>query len=437
MSQSYWWQIPSPSDGNSSSTPIARSETHIVREVVHREVSFELDEEGDGRTLYTRIVPYNKPMEVADPPFFEKYLESWEPGVFDKQLKAANRVDVLLNFEHEKGIGGVVGRGVELRSQQDGLHGTFRLLNGGDGDKARELVHEKVLGGMSLEAIVIKSDRSRGDGITHRTEARLKNVALCRNPAFPGAEVLAVRTEDEQGDAEDVERAVWSTAFINDLPDSSFLYIEPGGDKDAEGKTTPRSLRHFPVKDADGNVDMPHLRNALSRIPQSDLPQSVKDTATAKAQRMMAAQGAPAGRTADPEEEEPVTETPQIVVPELTVRDDITGILEKVGVTRLERHNVVRAPWEASPARFQDDEYERSCLIDRGGDRPAKERCSLPVLEPTGELSVAALHIAIRNLPNVTGVTTAQRSEAARKLLRLCRYADLQAPQAIIDIAQR
>lgn len=32
------------------------------------------------------------------------------------------------------------------------------------------------------------------------------------------------------------QRAVWTTAFINNLPDSSFLYIENGGDKDDEGR---------------------------------------------------------------------------------------------------------------------------------------------------------------------------------------------------------
>lgn len=65
------------------------------------------------------------------------------------------------------------------------------------------------------------------------------------------------------------QRAVWSTAFINDLPDTAFLYVEPGGEKEA-GKTTPRSLRHFPYRDAEGNIDLPHLRNAIARIPQSN-----------------------------------------------------------------------------------------------------------------------------------------------------------------------
>jgi HK97 family phage prohead protease len=59
------------------------------------------------------------------------------------------------------------------------------------------------------------------------------------------------------------QRAEMATASINDLPDSDFAYIEPGGTKDGSGRTTPRSLRHFPVQDAD------HVRNALSRAPQS------------------------------------------------------------------------------------------------------------------------------------------------------------------------
>ena len=58
--------------------------------------------------------------------------------------------------------------------------------------------------------------------------------------------------------------AEMDTADINDLPDSDFAYIEPGGEKDSEGKTTPRSLRHFPIHDA------AHVRNALARASQSE-----------------------------------------------------------------------------------------------------------------------------------------------------------------------
>lgn len=58
-------------------------------------------------------------------------------------------------------------------------------------------------------------------------------------------------------------RAQMSTGSINDLPDSAFAYIEPGGSKDEQGKTVPRSKRHFPVHDE------AHVRAALSRMSQS------------------------------------------------------------------------------------------------------------------------------------------------------------------------
>lgn len=60
-----------------------------------------------------------------------------------------------------------------------------------------------------------------------------------------------------------VAKAEQSTKSQNDLPDSAFAYIEPGGKKDEDGKTTPRSKRHFPINDE------AHVRNALSRASQS------------------------------------------------------------------------------------------------------------------------------------------------------------------------
>ena len=83
------------------------------------------------------------------------------------------------------------------------------------------------------------------------------------------------------------QKADWSAAFVNDLPDSAFLHIGPGGQKDDEGKTTPRRLRYFPVRDGAGKVDLPHVRNALSRIPQANIPVAAKDAARDKARRLL------------------------------------------------------------------------------------------------------------------------------------------------------
>ena len=65
----------------------------------------------------------------------------------------------------------------------------------------------------------------------------------------------------------------------NNLPDSDFAYISPGGHKDSEGKTTPRSLRHLPIPDA------AHVRNALARLDQTDIPPAAKKEALAKIKR--------------------------------------------------------------------------------------------------------------------------------------------------------
>ena len=53
-----------------------------------------------------------------------------------------------------------------------------------------------------------------------------------------------------------VQGAVWTTAYVDSLPDSSFAYIDKDGG------------RHLPYKDKDGKVDLPHTRNALARLNQ-------------------------------------------------------------------------------------------------------------------------------------------------------------------------
>lgn len=102
---------------------------------------------------------------------------------------------------------------------------------------------------------------------------------------FTPSEELTFHLDEDDVEHED---AVWKTSYINKLPDSAFLYIEPGGSPDAEGKTTPRSLRHFPYKNDTGDVDIVHVRDAIGRIPQASIPEGVKAKLQAKAQKLLA-----------------------------------------------------------------------------------------------------------------------------------------------------
>lgn len=122
------------------------------------------------------------------------------------------------------------------------------------------------------------------------TQQTFSNVcvggSLTNAPFFKGMQPLNFSELFTEVD-DPKEFAVWSTAYQDSLPDSSFMHIESGGTKDSNGKTTPRSLRHFPYKDASGKVDKIHLEKIVQLAPKSNLPQSVKDDVAARAKKLL------------------------------------------------------------------------------------------------------------------------------------------------------
>jgi hypothetical protein len=72
--------------------------------------------------------------------------------------------------------------------------------------------------------------------------------------------------DDEKEPKAEGPEEEWDAEYVDALPDESFAYIEPGGEADEEGKTVPRELRHFPVRDAEGNVSLPHVEEALAAL---------------------------------------------------------------------------------------------------------------------------------------------------------------------------
>lgn len=113
----------------------------------------------------------------------------------------------------------------------------------------------------------------------------------------PSADVLAKFKSGEYtgfsiagiGERIALRKATLSTSDKDDLPDSAFLYVEPGGKK-ADGKTTPRSNRMFPYMGADGKIDIAHLRAACSDIPKSSLSSTLKEKCQQTAEKLLAAQ---------------------------------------------------------------------------------------------------------------------------------------------------
>jgi HK97 family phage prohead protease len=167
------------------------SEPRATKERLVRTFPASLVERTDERTIEALVVPYNVPTRVSDHGG-PQYEEVWREGAFGEQLRSTPKV--FVNVEHEQGIGGVVGHGIELREEQGGLHGVFELHESEDGRKTLHLVRAGLLTGLSLEAIAQRSIR-RGE-LVERVKARLEAVALTRHPAYKDARVLAVRKHE-------------------------------------------------------------------------------------------------------------------------------------------------------------------------------------------------------------------------------------------------
>jgi HK97 family phage prohead protease len=136
---------------------------------------------------------------------------------------------------------------------------------------ARDIKEKKITKEEAKVAIDLVADQGTPTGSGDEGGGGDETVTS-EDPSPSTAETEADEALDELADRGIIlpeRRAEWTAAYISNLPDSSFAYIEPGGSKDADGKTTPRSKRHFPIKDANGKCDAPHVSNALSRAPQS------------------------------------------------------------------------------------------------------------------------------------------------------------------------
>lgn len=81
----------------------------------------------------------------------------------------------------------------------------------------------------------------------------------------------------------------WSGAYKDALPDSHFFYVDRACVRrtDSDGRSHPLSCRHFPYKDQQGNISLSHVRNAISRAPQSHLPAHVQRDVQRKARALL------------------------------------------------------------------------------------------------------------------------------------------------------
>ena len=158
--------------------------------------------------------------------------------------------------------------------------------------KVNRLIESGEISAVSIEGMYLDGSNNKGD-TEYPTSLHFQALALLTQDDTPGDPLTRIFKEGvwehkstsvvaiqgvimEKIIMPNTADSEWSTAQVNDLPDSSFAYIEPGGSKDSDGKTVPRDKRHLPYKGADGKPDAPHVRNALARLDQTDVPDAAK-----------------------------------------------------------------------------------------------------------------------------------------------------------------
>lgn len=310
--------------------------------LLHRSYAAEMTADGFGRTIDVRIVPYGVAADVSDDGQ-TKYREMWMPGAFADQVrgaKAGRASHVHVNFRHGQTISDVIGHGLSLREAPDAFYGSFRILDGADGDKALELVRAGALSGVSLEAFAKKTVRSV-DGIVQRLKAHLVNIALTPQGAFSDAAVLAIREEELLAEREaqslDLDVAMIDRmraagiriptryardeldeevdqllrrAFTDATWDGSASRWDTAAaycsacaiDRNPAGQPKQKNLCDLPYKEpGSGDINLHAVRAALQRIGQGDpqdATQAQRDRARALLERLLKQGNSSMGREA-------------------------------------------------------------------------------------------------------------------------------------------
>ena len=149
-------------------------------------------------------------------------------------------------------------------------------------------VAEKIRNGL-IQHVSVGADYEAVEIVDGKVPHGLHNAELSL-VAVPGIPETNVQVLEKLVDTKIVEalrkagiqETASETDYVNNLPDDCFAAIEPGGTKDNQGKTTPRSLRHLEYKDAEGNLDQRHIIASLQRLEQTKISAELKAQALSK-----------------------------------------------------------------------------------------------------------------------------------------------------------
>jgi HK97 family phage prohead protease len=161
---------------------------------LYRATAADLEVRGDGRTVYGLAVPYDAPTEVRDAGRI--YRERFDVRSF---LPHGDHVPLFANHAHRSDPAALpIGRALTLRNDARGLVGEFRVSETLAGDEALALIRDGALDAFSVGFIpdMAADEWSATRDAVVRRGARLLEVSVVAFPAYPGAVIAGLRSEE-------------------------------------------------------------------------------------------------------------------------------------------------------------------------------------------------------------------------------------------------
>jgi len=199
-----------------------------------------------------------------------------EKGAFKKTIKEKKSFPLL--WHHNPSVPDLVVGTFKAEEDARGLSIKADFFDDEDSQKARRKVQKLLERGVRVGlSIGYRAIKWAYDTIEGRNVRRLKEIALDEGsitlfPMNQEALVESVKSLIDRIDRLEEEKAEWTAAFINSLPDAAFAVIEPayknGDTEDKRARHLPHHKKGVSDPDDDDSVDLPHLRNALARMNQ-------------------------------------------------------------------------------------------------------------------------------------------------------------------------
>ena len=158
----------------------------------YRASSPDLEVRTDARTVVGIAVPFGEVAHVRNNSGGE-YRERFVKGAFRKTIeqRGAKRVKFLAMHDYQRLP---LGRADVLREDENGLYAEFRVSKTTAGDEVLELIKDGALDALSVGFAPVSS-RNGKDGALERSEVALKEVSAVSSGAYPGATIVAVRSD--------------------------------------------------------------------------------------------------------------------------------------------------------------------------------------------------------------------------------------------------